>query len=151
MSRAIFAAAAAAFWITAGAASGELAAWKQERVAKYAEELVVATNDLRVALDSIGIQNFAQQNALYQVKDTVKMLHTASTGLAESLKSGKGREETMPRYKRVESLRRDAEEEGRSADIPEAVFDKVFSVGSALLKLRPYYVDEPAKAEAPAQ
>src|SRR5262245_12765163 len=151
MSRAIMAAVAAAFWITASAASGELAAWNQDRVSKYAEELVVATNDLRMALDSVGIQNVAQQNALYQVQDTVKMLHTASTGLAESLRSGKGREETMPRYKRVESLRRDAEEEGRSADIPEAVFDKVFSVGSALLKIRPYYVDEPAKPPAPGK
>lgn len=149
MFRGVLAAAvAAAFSVTASAASAELARWEQERVAKYAAELVVATNDLRRALDSVGIQNFAQQNAMYQVKDTVKMLHTASTGLAESLKNGKGREETLPRYKRMETLRRDAEEEGRSADIPEAVFEKVFAVGAALLKLRPYYVAEPPK-EAP--
>lgn len=148
MSRAFFAAAAAAFSITAAAASAELAAWQQERVTKYAEELVTATNDLRQALDSVGIQNLAQQNAMYQVKDTVKLLHTASTGLAEALRNGKGREETMPRFKRVQTLRRDAEEEGRSADIPEAVFDRVFTVGSALQKLRPYYVDEPARGGA---
>lgn len=148
MFRGILAAVAtAALSITAGAASAELATWEQERVAKYAGELVVATGELRQALDSVGIQNFAQQNAMYQVKDTVKILDTAATGLAEALKSGKGRDETMPRYRRVESLRRDAEEEGRSADIPDAVFEKVFSVGAALLKLRPYYVDEPPREE----
>ena len=143
-------AAAAAFVFTAGTASAELATWDQKRVAKYGQELTVATGELRKAFDAIGIQNAAQQNAMYQVKDTVKMLDTAAGGLAEALQAGKGREETMPRYKRVESLRRDAELEGRSADIPDAVFEKVFDVGSALIKLRPYYVEEPAAEEKPA-
>jgi hypothetical protein len=151
MFRGIVAGAAVALSITAGAASAELARWDQKRVEKYAAELTVSTADLRKAFDAIGIQNAAQQNAIYQVKDTVKMLDTAANGLAEALANGKGRDETMPRYKRVESLRRDAEEEGRSADIPDAVFEKVFSVGSALLKLRPYYVAEPVPDEAQAQ
>jgi hypothetical protein len=153
MFKAIVAAACTAAFVSvigAGGARAELATWDQARVAKYAEELTTATGELRVALESVGIQNITQANARYQVRDTVQMLHNASTGLAEALKNGKGRDETMPRYKRVESLRRDAEEESRRADIPENVFEKVFSVGSALLKLRPYYVDEPAK-EAPAQ
>jgi hypothetical protein len=152
MQRGIVAAACvAAFVSVVGVgARAELAAWDQARVAKYAEELVVATDELHQALESVGIQNITQANARYQVLDTVKMLDTASEGLAEALKNGKGRDETMPRYKRVETLRRDAEEESRRADIPENVFEKVFSVGSALIKLRPYYVDEPPK-EAPAE
>jgi len=148
----VFAAAcAAAFVIVAGAASAELATWDQQRVAKYAAELKLATADLKKALDSVGIQNFAQQNAIYQLEDTVEMLDTAANGLDHALKSGKGRDETLPRYKRVESLRRDAEEEGRSADIPDAVFEKVISVGSALLKLRPYYVDQPKREDEKAE
>jgi hypothetical protein len=153
MQRGILAAACAAAFasvIGAGGARAELAAWDQARVTKYAEELVTATDELRQALDSVGIQNIANANEMYQVQDTVKLLHTASTGLAAALKNGKGRDETLPRYKRVEVLRRDAEEEGQRADIPENVFDKVFSVGSALLKLRPYYVDEPSK-DAPSE
>lgn len=151
MFRGVLAAAgAAAFLITAAAASAELARWEQERVARYAAELKLATADLKKAIDGVGIQNLAQANALYQVKDTVEMLDTAANGLDHALKKGQGRDETMPRYKRVESLRRDAEEEGRSADIPEAVFEKVFAVGAALLKLRPYYVAEPPKGAPPA-
>ena len=143
-------AAAAAFVFTAGTASAELATWDQKRVTKYAAELKLATADLKKAFDAIGIQNAAQQNAMYQVEDTIEMLDTAANGLDHALKDGKGRDETLPRYKRVESLRRDAEEQGRSADIPEAVFEKVFDVGSALIKLRPYYVEEPAAEEKPA-
>jgi hypothetical protein len=146
--RFLAAAGAAALLISAGAASAELARWEQERVAKYAAELKLATADLKKAVDGIGILNVAQQNALYQVRDTVEMLDHAAGGLDRALKSGKGREETRVRYKRVETLRRDAEEEGRSADIPEHVFEKIFPVGAALLKLRPYYVEEPPK-EAP--
>jgi hypothetical protein len=147
MFRGIVAAAAAALLLTAGAASAELAKWDQERVAKYAEELSVATNDLKQALEDVGIQNFAQQNAMYQVQDTVKILNNTAAGLAEALKSGKGREETLPRFKRLKSLQRDAQEEGRSADIPESVFEKVFAVGGALIKLDPYYLEPPPKAE----
>jgi hypothetical protein len=150
MFRGVLAAAgAAAFLLTAAAASAELARWEQERVARYAAELKLATADLKKAIDGVGIQNLAQANAMYQIKDTVEMLDTAANGLDHALKKGQGRDETMPRYKRVESLRRDAEEEGRSADIPDAVFERVFAVGAALLKLRPYYVEEPPKAAPP--
>jgi hypothetical protein len=151
MFRGIVAAAAAAFLLAAGAASAELAKWDQPRVTKYAQELATATNELKQALDAVGIQNFAQQNAMYQVKDTVKVLDNTAGGLAEALKSGKGYEETLPRYKRLKSLQRDAQVEGRSADIPESVFEKVFAAGSALIKLAPYYEDQPPPGEKPAE
>jgi hypothetical protein len=151
MLRGIFAAAGAAFLLAAGAASAELATWDQERVAKYAGELVAAADDLEQSLKKIGIQNFAQQNAMYQVQDTVDLLHTTSRGLSKALAGGKGREETLPRFKRLQQLRRDAEIEGRRADIPEAVFEKVFRVGSALIKLRPYYEEQPMPEEAKPQ
>lgn len=147
-----FAAAGAAAWlISAGTASAELARWEQERVAKYAAELKLATADLKKAVDDIGILNLAQANALYQVRDTVDMLNTAANGLDHALRKGKGREETLARFKRVETLRRDAEEEGRGADIPEAVFEKIFPVGAALQKLRPYYFEEPKEAPPQAE
>ncbi|MEN8159501.1 MAG: hypothetical protein ABFS41_05440 [Myxococcota bacterium] len=138
----VAAALAVALASTAAPASAELASWDQDRVTKYAEELVEAADDLEISLKKIGIQNLANANAIYQVQDTVDMLHTATRGLAGALSNGKGREETMPRFKRVDSLRRDAELEGRRADIPEQVFEKVFAVGGALQRLRPYYIDE---------
>lgn len=151
MFRGIVAATAAAWLLAGGAANAELATWNQERVAKYAAELKEATAALKQAIDGVGIQNAAQQNALYQVEDTVQMLDTAANGLDHALRSGKGRDETLPRYRRLKSLQRDAELEGRSADIPEAVFQKVFSVGSALIKLAPYYEEDKPREATPPQ
>lgn len=127
---------------TAAPASAELATWDQERVTKYAEELTKASNELEISMKKIGIQNIANANAVYKVQDTVDLLHTAARGLQGALRAGKGREETMPRFRRIETLRRDAVVEGRRADIPEQVFEKVFDVGGALQRLRPYYIDE---------
>ena len=152
MFRGILAAgAAAAFVITAGAASAELAKWDQARVTKYAAELETATSDLRQALEGYGIQNATQANAYYQVRETVKNLDTAAEGLAAALKSGDDRDKTMSRYQRLQQLRREAADQGRRADIPESVFEKVFSVGSALIKLRPYYEAEPSPEEVQEQ
>jgi hypothetical protein len=136
---------AAALTVALGAAvtaHAELAKWDQDRVTKYAEELVTAADELEQALKKVGIQNLANANARYQVQDTVKMLHTASRGLSKALQNGEGRDETTPRFKRLETLRRDAEVEGRRADISEPVFEKVFAVGGALQRLRPYYIEE---------
>jgi hypothetical protein len=150
MFRGIVAAAAASLWLAAGAASAELAKWDQQRVTKYAEELEVATGELRRALDKLPIQNFAtQERAFYQVRDTIRMLDRASSGLAEALKKGEGMAETHPRFKRIQLLRDDAVEQGRRADIPNDVMDKVTPAGTALLKLRPYYEEEPAPSAAP--
>jgi hypothetical protein len=150
MFRGIVAAAAAALWLAAGAASAELAKWDQQRVAKYAEELETATGELRRALEKLPIQQAAtQQRAFYQVRDTMRLLDRASAGLAEALKKGEGMEETHPRFKRILLLRDDAVEQGRRADIPNDVMDKVTPAGTALLKLRPYYESEPAPGAEP--
>lgn len=142
MLRGIVVAAAAAFLTASGASAAELATWDQKRVTDYAGELASASTSLKLALEDTGTPNFAQANARYKIQDTVQNLETAAQSLHAALKDGKGREETLPRFKRVETLRRDAEVEARSADIPEQVFAKVFDVGSALLKLRPYYFAE---------
>jgi hypothetical protein len=150
MFRGIVAAAAAALWLAAGAANAELAKWDQQRVTKYAAELEQATKELRRALENLPIQQFAtQQRAFYQVRDTIRLLDRASGGLAEALKSGEGMEETHPRFKRIMLLRDDAVEQGRRADIPNDVMDKVTPAGTALLKLRPYYEEEPAPGAEP--
>jgi hypothetical protein len=150
MLRGIVAAGAAAFLLAAGAAHAELAKWDQQRVTKYAQELSTATEDLRRALEKLPIQQFAtQQRAFYQVRDTIRMLDRAANGLAEALASGEGMEATYPRFKRILLLRDDAVEQGRRADIPNDVMDKVTPAGSALIKLRPYYEEEPPPGQEP--
>jgi hypothetical protein len=150
MWRVIVAAAAAALWLAAGAASAELAKWDQQRVTKYAEELEQATRELRRALEKLPIQQAAtQQRAFYQVRDTIRLLDRAAGGLSEALKAGEGMDATHPRFKRILLLRDDAVEQGRRADVPNDVMEKVTPVGGALLKLRPYYEEEPAPGAEP--
>jgi hypothetical protein len=142
MLRGIVVATAAAFLTASGAVAAELATWDQKRVTEYAGELATASTALKLAIEDVPEPNISQANARYKVEDTVKNLENAAMSLSAALRDGKGREETLPRFKRVETLRRDAEIEARSSDIPEQVFEKVFDVGSALLKLRPYYFAE---------
>jgi hypothetical protein len=146
MVRGFVAAALAVALSAAVAAHAQLAKWDQDRVTKYAENLVTACAGLEDSLNQIGIQNLANANAAYQLKETVQMLQTAARGLSGSLQAGKTRDETLPRFKRIDTLRRDAEVQGRRADIPEQVFEKVFEVGSALIVLRPYYVSAAREA-----
>jgi hypothetical protein len=122
----------------------ELANWNQERVTGYAKELANACDELNVAMNQMPIQQ-AKQRVFFQARDDVRMLERASHGLAAALESGDGREATEPRYKRIQLLRRDAEENSRQADMPDALMDKIIPVGVAILKLRPYYEEEPTE------
>jgi hypothetical protein len=136
--------------LVAPAASAEpVAKWDQARVTKYAEELVAGTDELENALrGEPSVVNLAQQRAYYEAREDVRLLNNSATHLVAELKAGKGRDETLGIYRRITSLRRDAEENGRRAEIPDSTMDKVVKVGSALFKLNPYYADE---AAAPAE
>lgn len=114
--------------------------WNQERVTSYAKELSEACRGLKTAMDNLPSSlDPAAQAAWYRAKDDVRMLNSAARGLAASLESGEGKEATLPRFKRIELLRNDAAENGRKALIPEDVMAKITPVGTAIMKLAPYY------------
>ncbi len=126
----------------AGWAQGDepVANWNQERLTSYAQELADACAALDDAIAKLPDNlDPANQASWYRAKDDVRMLASASRGLAASLANGEGKEATLPRFKRIELLRNDAAENGRRALIPEAVFAKITPVGTALIKLAPYY------------
>jgi hypothetical protein len=133
--------AALALATTPGAAE-PIAKWDQARITKYAEELASATDQLENALrGEPAVVNLAQRRAHYEAREDVRLLNNSAKHLVAELKAGKGLDETRGVYRRIASLRRDAEENGRRAVIPEATMDKVFKVGSALFKLAPYYAE----------
>lgn len=134
----------AALFGVAGAAQEEggepVADWNQERVTGYAKELSEACRELKTAMAQLPTSlDPAKQRSWHRAKDDVRMLNSASRGLAASLEKGEGKEETLPRFKRIEVLRNDAAENGRKALIPNSVLEKVTPVGVALMKLAPYY------------
>ena len=116
------------------------AKWDQERVTAYAKELEVATDALVTALDAMPpTREPGTTDAFFKARDHVRLMGHAARGLTRQLEAGEGRTETKPRFQRIQLLRRDAEEDGRNAMIPDAVFAKITPVGTALIKLAPYY------------
>jgi len=136
--------------VAASLAHAELAKWNQERVTKYAEELKATSADLVQALSTVNVASVTAKDQFYQARETVRMMDHSADGLAASLKAGEGFDATLPAFLRIQALRREAEQQARSAELPNAVLDKVFPVGTALFKLRPYYQDEPMPEEPKA-
>ena len=99
------------------------------------------------ALSTIHATGVIHKDMFYQTRETVGLMDHSADGLAAALKSGEGLDATLPRYMRIQALRKDAEQQAKQAELPEAVLDKVFPVGTALFKLRPYYQDEPMPGE----
>jgi len=128
--------------LCAPAAAGA-AAWNQERVTQYAEELVASSGELAEALGKRPTYvTPVNQRAFYQARDDVRTMHHVSERLHSQLKDGEGMEATLPTFKRLQLLRRAAEENGRKAAIPDDIMAKATPVGGALNKLRPYYETE---------
>ena len=78
----------------------------------------------------------------------MKILNNTAAGLAEAPRAARATTRPCRATSALKSLQRDAQEEGRSADIPESVFEKVFAVGSALIMLAPYYEEEKLPPDA---
>lgn len=129
-------------------AAAELAKWDQARVTKYATELSTSCDELSEAVrkERAGV-NISQQNAQHQAQEAVKVLCKTSRQLMVNLEAGQGRDETMGIYMKLPTQRRDAEEAGRRALITESAMDKIFAVGGPLMRLRPYYEEEPPAGE----
>ncbi len=142
--------AAATLGLVATGAAAALAEWSQDRVTQYANELAAATGALKDAIDKQPESvNPAAQRAFYAAQDDVRVMNNSAKHLATALKNGDGRDETAPVFRRIQSLRRDAEEDGRKALIPNQVMDKIAPVGAALIKLAPYYEERPEPGPAP--
>jgi len=128
----------------AAAFAQDLATWNQERVTQYAGELSTACHALYDELVALPSGAQIKREPYFQAREDVRSMNAAARHLASALESGEDRESTDPTFRRIQTLRRDAEESGRQALIPAAVMSKVGPVGVALLKLRPYYQAESA-------
>jgi hypothetical protein len=126
------------------ASSADLAQWDQVRTTRYAQELQTACEDLGRALNAQPPATPGmQRRAFYQARDDIRVMRSSAGALVSKLEDGASMEETLPIFKRIRSLQRSAAEQGRRAMLAADVLDKAVPVGSALIKLRPYYEAEP--------
>ena len=131
----------------AGAARAELAKWDQKRVSAIATELADAVNKAAIEVDKgKGSRvDIGKERAFYEFAEDMRLAKNTSRHLAKELADGKGREETYPTYRRLKTLRNDAAENARRADMPDSAIATITAAGELMNRLRPYYEEEPAR------
>jgi len=131
--------------------------WDQKEVTAVAAKLAKALKDLHLTVKQSPEAQLGstQRRAQYQAREDLKLLVTVSQRLASQLQAGDDKDATLPTYKRLQLIRREAEEHGRKANIPAPSLEKVVSARAQLDQLEPFYEDaapaDAAAAPAPMQ
>ncbi|MCG8591602.1 MAG: hypothetical protein MJE66_20080 [Proteobacteria bacterium] len=116
--------------------------WNQERVTAIAVELAQSVKELRAnARKNPDAPIGGPRRAQHAAREDLRLMENSSKHLVAQLEKGDGREETRAIYKRLQSLRRDAEENGRKARIPDDTLGKITATQDLLRRLAPYYED----------
>jgi hypothetical protein len=128
------------------AVRAELAKWDQTRVTAIAAELAEAVSKASLEVDKQkgSRVDVGKERAYYEFREDMRLAKNTSRHLAKELEGGHGREETYPTFKRLKTLRNDAAENARRADMPDSTVATISAAGELLLRLRPYYEEEPA-------
>lgn len=129
------------------AAQAELPKWDQPRVTSIANELAEAVNKAAVEVDKQkgSRVDVSKERAFYELREDMRLVRNTTRHLSKELQDGKGREETYPTFKRIKTLRNDAAENARRADMPDSTIAALTSAGELLNRLRPYYEEEPPR------
>lgn len=119
----------------------EPASWNKEKVTPIAVELAAAIGDAQQALRKLNApQPGPGRRAFHAARDDARSLRNSSRHLATTLEAGGGYDETLPTYRRIRMLRRDAAENLRSAGmIPDDVLAKIDECRDLLFQLSRYY------------
>jgi hypothetical protein len=120
--------------------TGEPVKWDQARVTKYAVELTGAVGEAVQRMRENPLQTApTQRQTWYDLKEDLRLIENSTGHLQSQLQSGLGAEETRATFDRVGALRRDAEEDGRRAEIPAPVMDALVKAGAIHNLMQPYY------------
>ncbi len=129
--------------LCASPAFAEAAKWDQGRVTQLARQLAAATKDLRIEVQKNPDQPPGpSRRAQYQAREDLRLLQYTTQQLASSLAKGEDRDATAPIFQRIQTLRRDAAENGRKGMIPEATLAKIEKARELLDQVAPYYAEE---------
>jgi hypothetical protein len=136
----------AAALLLAPALASAQAQWDQEKVTAIAEELAASLKDLRITLRTEPDQPPGRMHvAQYAAREDVRLLVNTTQRLAAALKEGEGQLETLPIYRRIVDIRRDAEENAKRGDAPAPTRERIEKSREILARLAPYYTDVAAQ------
>ena len=135
-------------WIAPLSAWAQDKAWDQAEVTQLAAQMAQTIKDMRVAIRkepqviSAGTTSKQRTTALYL--DTLKKLERTSAKLARQLAEEQDREQTQGTARRIESLARDAQDQGAKLFSTEWTNKHLEPATALLRKLRGYYKSAPA-------
>ncbi len=117
-------------------------AWDQERVTALAQQLADAVKDLRFTVRGSPDQPVGgQRRAQYAAREDLRLLQSQTRRLAALLDQGEAKDETFSVFRRIEQIRRSAEDNGARAMISEAIMEKIGAARKILSELEPFYAE----------
>jgi hypothetical protein len=124
-------------------AISEDVAWDQARVTALAGQLSEQVKALRSATRKepqvISASNASKQRATSLYLDTLKKLDRTSGKLARQLTAGEDREQTVGTARRIDSLLRDARDQGRKLYTTDWTTQHIEPLASVVAELRTFY------------
>lgn len=136
--------------VAPAAAGAQGKPWDQKAVAGLAQDLAAGLKDLNVTVQKTpdAIAGSAIRRAQYEAREDVRLLVNVSQRLASQLADGEDKDATFPTYKRLQSIRRDAADAGRRANLDSPTLEKIVVVRGVLDQLAPYYDEAPEPPDA---
>ena len=137
--------------LIARGALAEAVAWDQKAVTDIAVGLAKELRGLHVEVrrnPRVPATTTARR-AQFQAREDVRFLVSVSQRLASQLQAGEDKDATLPTYRRLQMIRRDAEQSARRIDIQKPILERVERARVLVDKLAPFYEDAPG-TEAPA-
>ena len=130
--------------------------WDQAAVAGLAEKLQQSFDALRADARNRPPQNLGSGQSQYieRYQSTLRSLEDECRRLKLEVEKGKGRDDTLKNFERIDELRRDADEDARRLFLAKASIDKIQANRAELEQLRLYYtgkVDETPSLAGPSK
>ena len=131
---------AVTFFGAATSAMDEEDPWQQEKAAKLARKLAEQTSDLRLTMKRAapGTMGIARQKK-FALEEDLRLIRSTSKHLANQLKAGKGRDETLPTARRIGMFIRDARVDAYGWTPSEGLETKVDAARATLGELAALY------------
>lgn len=144
---------ALSFSMLASSALAQATPWDQKAVTAIAVKLETAVRDLNVTVrrNPQAPVGSPQRRAQFQARESLRLMVSTSQRLASQLRAGEDLDATLPTFRRLQMLRRDAERAGRRGNIPAPTLERVVSTQALLDQLVPFYGQAAAEEEAAEQ
>ena len=136
--------------LLAPSALAQATPWDQKAVTAIAVKLASALRDLNVTVrrNPQAPTGSHARRAQFQARETVRQLRNAARRLSSQLQAGEDLDATLPTFRRLQTLRRDAERLGRRTNMPAATLEQVVNAQALLAQLEAFYGQAAAEEEA---